>query len=123
MPSPGLKSERRRRLVDVDARCVLPLHYRQNQTVDCSIGLACRSSARGWRSGNAEEDRVEILTSHPVTELLRDDDGRVVGVLAAGPEGRGNGAARWLEETDVSTIDEAAMGVGCVAADRITLRR
>lgn len=34
-----------------------------------------------------QEDKVEILPSHPVTELLTDDDGKVVGVRAQGPDG------------------------------------
>lgn len=34
-----------------------------------------------------QEENVEILLSHPVTELLTDDDGKVVGVRAQGPDG------------------------------------
>jgi 3-oxosteroid 1-dehydrogenase len=33
-------------------------------------------------------DAVEILLSHPVRELLLDDDGRVIGAAADGPDGR-----------------------------------
>ena len=33
------------------------------------------------------EDRIEILRSHPVTELLTDDTGAVVGARAEGPDG------------------------------------
>ncbi|MDR7303947.1 FAD-dependent oxidoreductase [Haloactinomyces albus] len=35
-----------------------------------------------------KEDHIEILPSHPVTELLRDERGRVVGARAEGPNGR-----------------------------------
>jgi 3-oxosteroid 1-dehydrogenase len=34
-----------------------------------------------------KEESIEILTSHPVTELLRDDEGRVIGVRAQGEQG------------------------------------
>lgn len=33
------------------------------------------------------EEKIEILLSHPVTELLTDSDGRVVGARAQGPDG------------------------------------
>lgn len=33
-----------------------------------------------------QEDRIEIVTDHPVTELLTDDHGAVVGVRARGPK-------------------------------------
>jgi 3-oxosteroid 1-dehydrogenase len=34
-----------------------------------------------------QEERIEILTSHPVTELLRDERGAVIGARANGPDG------------------------------------
>jgi 3-oxosteroid 1-dehydrogenase len=34
-----------------------------------------------------KEERIELLTGHPVTTLLRDDDGTVTGVIADGPDG------------------------------------
>jgi len=34
-----------------------------------------------------DEERVELLTDHPVTRLLRDDEGAVTGVIADGPAG------------------------------------
>jgi 3-oxosteroid 1-dehydrogenase len=35
-----------------------------------------------------DEERVEILTGHPVVSLLRDDEGAITGALADGPHGR-----------------------------------